>query len=168
MYYHFCLLCAFRPFVSLTLENTEVSPQDICTQAVHSMLALAQSYDDLFTLRRVSGLIPYFICASGLFSLAMEDGGSQVGPLRLRRGDGEAVMTEADLQDGELAGLQKPGDPRTVQTSHVKISPAAHARSLLAKIGSTHLAAMAADRLLREQIASRFKQQQQQDEEMTG
>ncbi|KAK0639033.1 hypothetical protein B0T16DRAFT_235932 [Cercophora newfieldiana] len=170
MYYHFCLLSAFRPFVSLTLENAEVKPQEICTQAVHSILALAQSYDDLFTLRRVSGLIPYFVCASGLFSLAMEDGGSQVGPLRLRRGDGEAVMTEADLKEGELAGLQMLGHPRTpVQTSHVKISPAAHARSLLAKIGSTHLAAMTADKLLREQIASRFRQkQQQEDEEMAG
>jgi len=105
MYYHFCLLCAFRPFVSLSLDGVDVYPQEICTQAVHSILALAQSYDDLFTLRRVSGLIPYFICASGLFSLAMEDGGSQVGPLRLRRGDGEAVITEADLQEGDLSGL---------------------------------------------------------------
>jgi len=164
MYYHFCLLCAFRPFVSLTLENAEVRPQEICTQAVHSILALAQSYDDLFTLRRVSGFIPYFICVSGLFSLAMEDGGSQIGPLRLRRGDGEAVITEADYREDELAGI-KPGGPMAVQTSHIKISAAAHARSLLAKIGSTHLAAMTADRLLREEIISRSRQQQK-DEEM--
>lgn len=169
MYYHFCLLCAFRPFVSLSLDNTDVRPQEICTQAVHSILALAQSYDDLFTLRRVSGLIPYFICVSGLFSLAMEDGGSQVGPLRLRRADGEAAMTDIDVADVQrIHSTARPGGRSSldVQTSHIKISPAAHARGLLSRIGSTHPAAMTADKLLRQQITARFKQRQQ-DEEMT-
>ncbi|KAF1732019.1 Conidial development protein fluffy [Beauveria bassiana] len=60
MYYHFCLLCAFRPFIGCNFTDTESQPHEMCGQAVQSILALAQSYDDLFTLRRVSALIPYF------------------------------------------------------------------------------------------------------------
>ena len=160
MYYHFCLLCAFRPFVGLDLDNSDLKPQEVCTQAVRSILALAQSYDDLFTLRRVSGFMPYFITASALFSLAMEDGGSNVGPLRMRRADGEALMTKAEIQDGKRADGHHTG-PAIVQTSHVKISVAAHARSLLAKIGSTHMAAMTADRLLRGEIRNKFKRERE-------
>ncbi|GAB1311988.1 hypothetical protein MFIFM68171_02198 [Madurella fahalii] len=164
MYYHFCLLCAFRPFVSPSVDNTDVRPQEICTQAAHSILALAQFYDDLFTFQRVSGFTPYFICVSGLFCLAMEDGGSQVGLLRLRRADGEAAMTDGEfsesdkvrndarLRDGSLA----------VQKSHIRLSPAAHACALLSRISSTHPAAMTADKLLKEQLIARFKQRQQE------
>ncbi|KAM3505773.1 hypothetical protein MY10362_002746 [Beauveria mimosiformis] len=60
MYYQFCLLCTFRPFIGCNFTDTESQPHEICGQAVQSILALAQSYDDLFTLRRVSALIPYF------------------------------------------------------------------------------------------------------------
>lgn len=154
MYYHFCLLCAFRPFVSLTLDNANVRPQEICTQAVQWILELAQSYDNLFTLRRVSGFIPYFICASGLFSLGMEGGGSQVRPFRLRRADDEC-------EDDRPQGSTGPGVTMAAETSHIKISPAAHALALLARIGSTHLAARTAEQLLRREITSRFKQRQE-------
>ncbi|KAM3536752.1 hypothetical protein MY4038_000207 [Beauveria bassiana] len=84
MYYHFCLLCAFRPFIGCNFTDTESQPHEMCGQAVQSILALAQSYDDLFTLRRVSALIPYFVCASGLFSLAIEDSGSRMDFIHLR------------------------------------------------------------------------------------
>jgi hypothetical protein len=88
------------------LANSEVKHQDICTQAAHSILTLAQYNNDLFILRRVSSLVPYFICVSGLFNFAMEDDGVQVGLLHLRHSDSDPVMTEAYLQEGELAGVK--------------------------------------------------------------
>ncbi|PHH91331.1 hypothetical protein CDD83_902 [Cordyceps sp. RAO-2017] len=63
MYYQFCLLCLFRPFAHL---ESDVRSREIYLQAAHSILTLAQSYCKLFTLRRVSGFVPYFVYASGL------------------------------------------------------------------------------------------------------
>lgn len=137
MYYHFCLLCIFRPFVCLDTDS-EIRPHEICSQAAQSILALAQSYDDLFTLRRVSGLMPYFICTSGLFSLAIEDGGLCSEPVHLRLGDDAPLMAKPEPKEIENSG--------SVIPPHVKISAAAHARLLLGKIGSTHPAARIADR----------------------
>jgi hypothetical protein len=144
MYYHFCLLCVFRPFVSLALEDSDIRPHEICTQAAQSILVLAQSYDDLFTLRRVSGLIPYFVCASGLFNLAVEDNDT-----RTDLGDNAPVTTRSEPRKDESA-VEHYG--ASVIRSHVKISATAHARLLLAKIGSTHPTAKIADRMLREEI----------------
>jgi hypothetical protein len=117
-------------------------------QAAQSILALAQSYDDLFTLRRVSGLVPYFICASGLFSLAMEDGGSRLDPVHLRLDDNALLMTRPEIKEHESA-VKRYG--ASVVPSR-EISAVAHARLLLAKIGSTHPAAATADRMLRAEI----------------
>jgi len=148
MYYHFCLLCAFRPFVHLVLDGSDLRPDEVCIQATQSILALGQSYDDLFTLRRVSGLVPYFICASGLFSLGMEEGGSLVDDVHLRPGDEASFTTSASLIDREsyaaYAGTH-------AGSSHVRMSAAAHARLLLAKISSTHPAAAVAEKMLREE-----------------
>ncbi|KAK1754718.1 fungal transcriptional regulatory protein [Echria macrotheca] len=156
MYYHFCLLCAFRPFVSFVLNNSSLKPHEICIQATQSILALGQSYDELFTLRRVSGLIPYFICATGLFSLAMEEGGSEVDPVHLRPGDDASFMSGGEMDVGGAV----PDSPiiyRSPETasspSHVMMSAAGHARLLLAKMATTHPAAKQADKLLRQEIA---------------
>lgn len=150
MYYHFCLLCAFRRFVSLPMEDSDVRPHEICTQSAQSILALAQSYDDLFTLRRVSALIPYFVCTSGLFCLAVEDSGAHMDPAHLRRG-----------QEREPPGAAEPEPKRrrgsrfgSSFSSRVTMSAAAHARLLLAKMGSTHPAAAVAHRKLQEEIGS--------------
>ncbi|KZZ91529.1 Fungal transcriptional regulatory protein [Beauveria brongniartii RCEF 3172] len=78
MYYHFCLLSVFRSLMNTEFATSELRPHDVCAQAVQSILSLTQSYNDLFTLQRVSALIPYFVCASGLFSLAVEDSGSHM------------------------------------------------------------------------------------------
>jgi hypothetical protein len=149
MYYHFCLLCVFRPFVGLALEDSDTRPHEICTQAAQSILALAQSYDDLFTLRRVSGLIPYFICVSGLFSLAMGDKGSHMEPVYLRLGDDGPSMTSFEQMTHDTTDRHHGA---SIFPSRVKISAATHARLLLAKIGSTHPAAIMADKLLQEGI----------------
>lgn len=145
MYYHFCVLCAFRPFVSLAVGESDIQPHEICTQAAQSILALAQSYDDLFTLRRVSGLVPYFICASGLYGLGMIDSGSAMDPVHLRLRDQTPPMIKFEPNMYETvvnhSGASAP-------PSHLKMSAAAHARLLLAKIGSTHPVATMAERMI--------------------
>lgn len=148
MYYHFCLLCAFRPFIGVTLEGSNISPKEICIQAAQSILALAQSYDDLFTLRRVSGFIPYFVCASGLLSLAMKESGSHLDAVHLRLGDNSPYMLKADIK-GKVPGAET--EESSTIPSHIKMSTLAHARLLLAKMGSTHPAAMMAERMFRKQ-----------------
>lgn len=112
----------------------------MCKQAAQSILALAQSYDDLFTLRRVSGLIPYFVCASGLLCLAAEGSDSRMDAVHLRLGGNKSLQDNYD----------HPGFK-----SHIEMSAVAHSRLLLSKMGSTHPAAKVADRMLREEI--RFK-----------
>lgn len=149
MYYHFCLLCAFRPFVGLTMENTNIQPHEICTQAAKSVLSLAQSYDDLFTLRRVSGFIPYFITASGLFSLGMEDAGSRVIDMYPRSHDNASFLNKAEMKEHEPVTI---GDGIPVPPSHVKVSVVAHSRLLLAKMSTTHPAAAIAERMLEREI----------------
>ncbi|KAH6855956.1 hypothetical protein B0I37DRAFT_366193 [Chaetomium sp. MPI-CAGE-AT-0009] len=129
MYYHFSLLCAFRPFLGHTIENTGIQAREACTQAAKSILSLAQSYDDLFTLRRVSGFMPYFVTAAALFSLAVEDGGGGVGVADVYHGSGddgmegeaemaeaemkEAGMKEAEMEEEEEGELLVPGSATT-------------------------------------------------------
>lgn len=147
MYYHFCLLCAFRPFVSPALEDSDVWPREMCVQAAQSILALAQSYDDLFTLRRVSGFIPYFVCASALFCLAIEDSDSRIDPGHLRLQDNAPQIIEPEPKKHG-----KYRDGGSSFATQVRISAAAHARQLLSKMGSTHPAATVAERILGEEI----------------
>jgi hypothetical protein len=139
MYYHFGLLCAFRPFISLSAEHPNMQPSNICKQSAQSILALAQSYDDLFTLRRVSALIPYFVCTSGLFSLALEGDGS---PL-----DSPSLNT-IQLKEYNSVATNHYGYSAT--PSYFKISATVHASLLLAKMSSTHPAASSAHKALGE------------------
>ncbi|KAH7140012.1 nitrate assimilation regulatory protein nirA [Dactylonectria estremocensis] len=145
MYYHFCVLCAFRPFVSLAWDSSDIQPHKICAQAAQSILALAQSYDDLFTLRRVSGLIPYLICASGMYGLGMSESGSPMDLVHLRLGDYTLPPIKAEFKS---PGFDSKKASAPAPPSHIKMSVAAHARLLLAKIGSTHPAAIVAERML--------------------
>lgn len=113
----------------------------MCTQAVQSILALAQSYDDLFTLRRVSALVPYFVCASGLFSLAVEDSGSNMDFVRHLS---PRVTQELQLPHADVAGSSS----GTGSASRIKVSTVVQARILLSKMGKSHpAAAMAAEKL---------------------
>ncbi|KAH8652820.1 hypothetical protein BGZ61DRAFT_575365 [Ilyonectria robusta] len=146
MFYHFCVLCAFRPFVSLAWNHSDIQPHKICAQAAQSILALAQSYDDLFTLRRVSALIPYLVCASGMYGLGMSDSGSPMDLVYLRLGDYTLPPIEPEFDMSEF-GIKRTGAPGP-PPSRIKMSVVAHARLLLAKIGSIHPAAMVAERML--------------------
>lgn len=146
MYYHFGLLCAFRPFISIPVEHPNIQPYHICKQSAQSILALAQSYDDLFTLRRVSALIPYFVCTSGLFSLALGGEGSPSDNTHLRLGD--PLLNTAQLQEYNSVATSHYGYPTT--PSYFEISATVHASLLLAKMSSTHPAASLAQKALGE------------------
>ncbi|KAL7903991.1 hypothetical protein GGI35DRAFT_490880 [Trichoderma velutinum] len=66
MYYHFCLLVLFRPF------------------SAQAILSLGQSYRNLFTLRRISGFVPYFISAADAYGRAVADSLSSVDAASVR------------------------------------------------------------------------------------
>lgn len=144
MYYHFCILCTFRPFVSSDFASSEVQPHEMCVQAVQSILTLAQSYDDLFTLRRVPALIPYFVCASGLFGLAIEDSRADMEFVNLR------PRAAISPQKPHPSNLQVAGffPPETTAPSEIKVSTVVQARLLLSRMSASHpAAAMAKEKL---------------------
>ncbi|KAM4061565.1 nitrate assimilation regulatory protein nirA [Hirsutella rhossiliensis] len=74
MYYQFCLLCLFRPLANLVLADSDVRPREICLQAADSILTLSQSYSRLFTLRRVSPFVPYFLSLATISDVSSVDG----------------------------------------------------------------------------------------------
>ncbi|KJZ68074.1 hypothetical protein HIM_12537 [Hirsutella minnesotensis 3608] len=151
MYFHFSLLCAFRPFIGMSLELPDLQPFKLCTQAAQSVLALAQSYEDLFTLQRVSGFIPYFVCASGLFSLAMEDSRTVMDPVYLHTEDAASISMQAEP---EAHGSHSKCYSGKVLRPYVKIPAVTHARLLLAKMGSSHPEAAIAGKVLQDEIES--------------
>ncbi|UNI24014.1 hypothetical protein JDV02_009794 [Purpureocillium takamizusanense] len=153
MYYHFCLLCLFKPFLGTApKEVSEPRPIKICAQAAQSILALAQSHDDLFTLQRVSGFVPYFVCASGLLGVAMDESGSRMNSVHLRHEDAASLSIAAAAatatEDNPVATRMSDDIGQRPFPAFVKISAPRHALLLLAKIGLTHPAARAAHRLL--------------------
>lgn len=127
MYYHFCLLCALRPFVNLAKNDSNIQPRKICRQAAQSILALAQSYDDLFTLRRVSGLIPYFVYAAGLFCIATEGGSSHMAPVHLRLSH-HVPGTKAGFNEHASAARH---DDSLATSPYFTVPATVHARQLL-------------------------------------
>ncbi|OAA34800.1 Fungal transcriptional regulatory protein [Beauveria brongniartii RCEF 3172] len=100
MYYHFYILCTFRPFVGSDFAPSEVQPHEMCVQAAQSILILAQSYDDLFTLQRVPAWIPYFVCASGLFGLAIEDSRADRDFSRLLYSQDDSIVRDQKFDGG--------------------------------------------------------------------
>ncbi|XP_044720090.1 nitrate assimilation regulatory protein nirA [Hirsutella rhossiliensis] len=74
MYYQFCLLCLFRPLANLVLADSDVRPREICLQAADSILTLSQPYSRLFTLRRVSPFVPYFLSLATISDVSSVDG----------------------------------------------------------------------------------------------
>ncbi|KJZ69107.1 hypothetical protein HIM_11497 [Hirsutella minnesotensis 3608] len=72
IYYQYCLLCLFRPFMGVVFENLDVQPRQIGLQAAQSIVALSQSYAAIFSQGRTYPFGPYFVSASGQLSLAVE------------------------------------------------------------------------------------------------
>ncbi|KAJ2982606.1 hypothetical protein NQ176_g1270 [Zarea fungicola] len=143
IYYHFCLLCTFNYSSIAPTSNSTAQPAQICAQAVRSILALAQSYEDLFTFSRLPAFLPYFVCAAGLYGLRMEKSGSTLTPFYLRRA--KLSNPEVRLPD-KVAGTSTSGG--VDGGSRVKISVTAHAYLLLTKMASTNTVVRAAEEML--------------------
>ncbi|PFH55459.1 hypothetical protein XA68_18274 [Ophiocordyceps unilateralis] len=69
IYYQYCLLSLFRPFAHLSLSDSDIQPQEIYLQAAKSIIELAKSYRNMFSLRRVCSFIPCFVYAVGVAGL---------------------------------------------------------------------------------------------------
>lgn len=136
----------------MVLEGSSIRPRDLCMQSAQSILALAQSYDDMFTLRQVPGLMPYLICTAGLFSLAIEDVGLGMDLVHLRVGHNASQLQRS--QPGESSSSEGQKEVLDVPP-HVKMSAASHARLLLVKLRSTYPAAAVAERMLQEVMLAR-------------
>ncbi|KGQ06697.1 Conidial development protein fluffy [Beauveria bassiana D1-5] len=149
MYYHFCLFSVFRSLMNTEFVTSELRPHEICAQAVQSILSLTQSYNDIFTLQRVSALIPYFVCASGLFSLAVEDSGSHMDFVQLRPLAAVDPQAAAPAKSGVTSITSE-----TTSPAQITVSAVTQARLLLSKMGSTHFAAALAEKKLTEELTS--------------
>ncbi len=127
--------------------GSELEPEQICKQASQSILALAQSYDSLFSLRRIAGLIPYFVSAAGLFNLALEVNGSNADAVYLRTEHMATtiIKTESERLESKGAYHSTPRD-----APNVKILATAHAQSLLETMSIGHPAAKIVTGVLQE------------------
>jgi hypothetical protein len=82
IYFQFSLLVLFHPFVDQYLDMAGDWPRTICTEATQAILSLAQSYDSLYTLRRMPCFAPYCVFAAGLTQILLnidEGKGSEGG-----------------------------------------------------------------------------------------
>jgi hypothetical protein len=97
--------------------------------------------------------MPYFIAASGLFSLGMEDGGSRMVDVHPRSGDDASFPDRIEVQEHELAATED-SDGIPISASRVKVSIVAHTRLLLSKMSTTHPAAAIAEKMLEQEMGS--------------
>lgn len=141
----------FRPFIGQALDRSSNQPHEICIEATQSLLALAQAYDDLFTLRRVPGLMPYFVYIPGLFGLAMEDSGLLMDPVHLRVGSNASQIFKFHPREDTSADKKKNLD----DSQYIQLPATTHACLLLAKMCSSHPTAAVAERLLQEAMLNR-------------
>ena len=58
LYYHYCILSLFRPFIKHLFPQFTVSPRDICSEAAENISSLTRSYRRLYTLRRTPSFKP--------------------------------------------------------------------------------------------------------------
>lgn len=118
----------------------------------------------MFGLHRVSPLVPYFVCAAGLLSLAVEEAGhGMLGPVPIQKlhNDGEIAAKPAKSPEDTIK-KDSNDDPMDVDTyqsyasdtkwhaapSYVNMSAVAHARLLLSKMSEVHHAATLAEGML--------------------
>lgn len=142
MYYHFSLLCAFRPLITQRLTaNVELEVINICSQAAQSILSLAQSYDDLFTFQRVPTLMPYIILATALFGLAMEESDYRIQSM-YQNMIPQQVPAMTQVQPGQQEFGPNPNSDMPKQFNPVSF--VYHARLKLSKMGTRHAMAKVA------------------------
>ncbi len=168
MYYHFCQLSLFRPYVSMPLSGLHVHPREICLRAAQSILGLSEAYVDTFGLRTVSPLMPYFVCASGLLSLAVEEPGHGIldaVPIP-QHGHNDGCLAKTTESPQETIKKEPDDDPVDLESHYghkssgeqhnrpspqpmpIKMPIVTHARLLLSKMSFGYSAAFLADGML--------------------
>ena len=66
MYFHCAVLLHFRPFLSLRIANSPISPRAMCEEASRNISSLAKVYRSLYGLRRTPVFIPYLLLTAEL------------------------------------------------------------------------------------------------------
>ncbi|GJN78595.1 hypothetical protein PLIIFM63780_002104, partial [Purpureocillium lilacinum] len=166
MYYHSCLLSLFRPYVSMPLSGLHVHPRDICLQAARSILGLSEAYVDTFDVRNLSPLVPYFVCASGLLSLAVEELGHGIYAAPLPNHGEDGCLAETTEPPQNTIKQEPNADPVIFETYYmhmptgeqrnqaapqqppIQMPIVTHARSLLSKMSCAHPAAFLVEGIL--------------------
>ena len=69
MYYHTVVLHLFRPFLRLSVKNSNESPREICMRCANSAAGLVATYRRLYGLRRVPILLTHVISTSSIIHL---------------------------------------------------------------------------------------------------
>jgi len=101
MYYHFAMLLLFRPLITYRIIGSEVTPQDVCSQAADAIQALLASYAQLYTLKRTPSFVPYFVLTSTTMKLA-------VGAVAMRRANpGKAAEIHKEVSQALNATKEK-------------------------------------------------------------
>ncbi|RDA83997.1 hypothetical protein CP532_6953 [Ophiocordyceps camponoti-leonardi (nom. inval.)] len=147
IFYQFCLLRLFQPFVSDKGGETDSCAREICLQAAQSILRLSESYAGIYGLSHVSPLLAHFVFASGKFSLAAEKAGH--GLMNIVSMRVEASSSKAGFETGIV--VDETFSPSS-SLPHVLMSLVAHARLLLDEMSETHPMAAMAEAMLRTKL----------------
>ncbi|GJN76070.1 hypothetical protein PLICBS_010181 [Purpureocillium lilacinum] len=143
-------------------------PRQICLQAAQSILGLSEAYVGTFGLRTVPPLMPYFVCASGLLSLAVEEPGHGIldvvpmphqddndrCPAETTESPQETIKKEPSDDRPDLEpnyGHRSSGEQRNwplPQPLPLYMPIVTHARLLLSKMSLAHPAAFLAESML--------------------
>lgn len=150
------------------LAGLHVHPREICLRAAQSILGLSEAYVDTFGLRTVSPLMPYFVCASGLLSLAVEEPGHGIldaVPIP-QHGHNDGCLAKTTESPQETIKKEPDDDPVDLESHYghkssgeqhnrpspqpmpIKMPIVTHARLLLSKMSFGHSAAFLADGML--------------------
>jgi hypothetical protein len=79
MYYHFSIILAFYPLLSLRFLGSKISAVEVCTDAANAIVSLVRTYERLYGLRRIPCFLPYIILASGITRIGTAS--SEISPI---------------------------------------------------------------------------------------
>ncbi len=150
----------------MPLSGLHVHPRDICLQAARSILGLSEAYVDTFDVRNLSPLVPYFVCASGLLSLAVEELGHGIYAAPLPNHGEDGCLAETTEPPQNTIKQEPNADPVIFETYYmhmptgeqrnqaapqqppIQMPIVTHARSLLSKMSCAHPAAFLVEGIL--------------------
>lgn len=99
LYYHVFILLLFRRFTKLRILGSQTSARDVCAQSARTILALVDSYANLYTLRRAPAFLPYFLFAAAwvYFDSCQDPSGTSTEP----------TEQDVEMMRQSIEGLEK-------------------------------------------------------------